>query len=375
MKYCKLCLQPDTRPNTVFTDEGLCPVCHYYEQSKGIDWNERYEILVDLIKATKRTPGQHFDCIIGVSGGKDSTRQALWVRDNLGLKPLLVSLSHPPQQVSQIGVDNISNLIEMGFDVVLSSPAPETWRKLMRESFFKFTNWARSSELALFSSVPQLAVKYGIPLIFWGENPALQVGDLKTMGRNGYDGNNLRYSNTLSSGHAWMLEAGFRLDQILPYIYPSSEEFNAARIQIIYLGWFMGDWGLVQNASYTCPVGLSIRDESPEDTGDLYGLSNLDEDWHNMNQMVKYLKFGFGKVTEYVNEELRLGLMDRPTAIHLVEQYDGKCSDKYIGSFCEFMQITREQFWSHVHGSVNRDLFEIDTTGTIHRRFKVGVGV
>ncbi|WP_310446566.1 N-acetyl sugar amidotransferase [Thiobacillus sp.] len=375
MKYCKLCLQPDTRPNTVFTDEGLCPACHYYEQSKGIDWNERYEILLDLIKATKRTPGQHFDCIIGVSGGKDSTRQALWVRDNLGLKPLLVSLSHPPQQVSQIGVDNISNLIEMGFDVVLSSPAPETWRKLMRESFFKFTNWARSSELALFSSVPQVAIKYGIPLIFWGENPALQVGDLKTMGRNGYDGNNLRYSNTLSSGHAWMLEAGFRPDQILPYIYPSSEEFNVARIQIIYLGWFMGDWGLVQNASYTCPVGLSIRDESPEDTGDLYGLSNLDEDWHNMNQMVKYLKFGFGKVTEYVNEELRLGLMDRPTAIHLVEQYDGKCSDKYIGSFCEFMQITREQFWSHVHGSVNRDLFEIDTTGTIHRRFKVGVGL
>ncbi len=375
MKYCKLCLQPDTRPNTIFTDEGLCPACHYYEQSKGIDWHERYEILLDLIKAIKRVPGQHFDCIIGVSGGKDSTRQALWVRDNLGLKPLLVSLSHPPQQVSQIGVDNISNLIEMGFDVVLSSPAPETWRQLMRESFFKFTNWARSSELALFSSVPQLAIKYGIPLVFWGENPALQVGDLKTMGRNGYDGNNLRYSNTLSSGHAWMLEAGFEHHQILPYVYPSSEAFDAAKIQIIYLGWFMGDWGLVQNAAYTCPVGLSIRDESPEDTGDLYGLSNLDEDWHNMNQMVKYLKFGFGKVTEYVNEELRLGLMDRPTAIHLVEQYDGKCSDKYIDSFCEFMKITREQFWSHVRGSVNRDLFEMDDTGTVRRKFKVGVGL
>src|SRR3989338_284757 len=374
MKYCKLCLQPDTRPNALFTEEGLCPACHYYEQSKGIDWQERYEILLDLIKAVKRTPGQHFDCIIGVSGGKDSTRQALWVRDNLGLKPLLISLSHPPQQVSQLGVDNISNLINLGFDVVLSSPAPETWRKLMRESFFKFTNWARSSELALFSSVPQLAIGYQIQLIFWGENPALQMGDLKTMGRNGYDGNNLRHSNTLSSGHAWMLETGLEHKQILPYIYPSGEEFDAAKIQIIYLGWFMGDWSLLKNALYACPAGLHIRTEPPDETGDLYGLSNLDEDWHNMNQMIKYLKFGFGKITEYVNEELRSGSMDRSTAIDLVEQYDGKCSEKYIDGFCEFMKITRQEFWSHVHKSMNHDLFEIDASGQIRRKFKVGVG-
>jgi len=375
MKYCKLCLQPDTRPNTVFTNEGLCPACHYYEESKKIDWQERYEILLDLIPSISKAPGQHFDCIIGVSGGKDSTRQAVWVREKLGLKPLLVCLSHPPQQVSQLGVDNISNLINMGFDVVLSSPAPQTWRDLMRDSFFKFADWARSSELALFSSVPQLAIRYKIPLIFWGENPALQIGDLSTMGRNGYDGNNLRYSNTLSSGHAWMVESGFNLNSILPYIYPTHEEFDSSRIQIVFLGWFIGDWGLVNNASYACPVGLGIRSEGPEETGDLYGLSNLDEDWHNMNQMVKYLKFGFGKVTEYVNEELRSGAINRSTAIDLVERYDGKCSEKYIRSFCEFIRISQDEFWAHIKRFMNRDLFEIDSTGNIQKKFKVGVGL
>lgn len=374
MKYCTLCLQPDTRPNTVFTDAGLCPACHYFHQSSTIDWQERFEILQDLIKGIKRAPGQFFDCIIGVSGGKDSTRQALWVRDKLGLRPLLVSLSHPPQQVSEIGVDNISNLIEMGFDVVISSPAPEVWKKLMRESFFKFTNWARSSELALFSSVPQLAIRYKIPLIFWGENPALQIGDMKTMGRNGYDGNNLRHSNTLSSGHDWMLEAGFDQREILPYLYPSGDEFEASGIQIVYLGWFLGDWSLVNNALYACPVGLHIREGAPQETGDLYGISNLDEDWHNMNQMVKYFKFGFGKVTEYVNEELRVGTMDRSTAIVLVDAYDGKCSDRYIESFCEFIQIKKEEFWTQVHGAMNRDLFELDLSGAIRRKFQIGVG-
>jgi len=375
MKYCKLCLQPDTRPNLVFNDEGFCPVCSYHQLYKSIDWMERYEILLDLISKNKRPPGQGFDCIVGVSGGKDSTRQALWVRDNLGLNPLLVSLSHPPQQVSQLGVDNISNLIELGFDLVYSAPAPETWRKLVRESFFKFTNWARSSELALFSSVPQMAIKYQIPLIFWGESPALQVGDMQAMGRNGYDGNNLRYSNTLSSGHTWMEEDGFKSNEILPYIYPSVDEFDAANIQIICLGWFMGDWGLLENASYTCSAGLKIRAEKPEETGDLYGISNLDEDWHNMNQMIKYLKFGFGKVTEYVNEELKSGTMQRTRAIALVEKYDGKCSDKYIDSFCQYIDITHQEFWEHVHKAMNKDLFELNSSGGISRKFEVGVGL
>lgn len=375
MKYCISCLQPDTRPNTAFTLSGQCPACAYFEAAKGIDWQERYEILLDLVERYRRSDKGGFDCVIGVSGGKDSTRQALWVRDKLGMKPLLVSLSHPPQQISQLGVDNISNLIDLGFDVVLSSPAPEIWRRLMRDSFLKFSNWARSTELALFSSVPQLAIRYGIPLIFWGENPALQVGDLKTMGKTGYDGNNLRYSNTLSSGHQWMLDAGYSLRDILPYVYPSVEEFNQADVQIVFLGWFLGDWSLVNNAGYSCPYGLKIREETPDRTGDLLGLSNLDEDWHNMNQMIKYLKFGFGKVTEYVNEALRASTMDRSMAIRLVEQYDGKCSDEYIGSFCEFIGISVEDFWNHIRISTNRNLFEIGGDGDIRPRFRVGVGL
>jgi hypothetical protein len=159
MKYCIRCLQPDTRPNTRFTDAGICPACDYFERLQHVDWQERFERMQDVLAQFPRQPGQYFDCIIGVSGGKDSTRQALWVRDKLGLRPLLACLSYPPEQVTERGVDNISNLIELGFDVVISAPAPQTWRNLMRESFARFTNWAKSTELALFSSVPQLAIR------------------------------------------------------------------------------------------------------------------------------------------------------------------------------------------------------------------------
>ena len=376
MKYCNRCLQPDTRPNTIFTDAGFCPACDYFERLNQVDWEERFYILKDLLVQFPRKPGQHFDCIVGVSGGKDSSRQALWVRDKLGLKPLLTCLSYPPQQVTERGVANISNLIELGFDVVMSAPAPETWRALMRESFLKFTNWARSTEMALYSSVPQMAIRYGIPLILWGENPGLQLGDLKTLGRNGYDGNNLRHMNTLSGGAAgWMIDASIEQKELIPYQYPAPEAFDSHSLQIVYLGWFLGDWSSVNNAMYSNANGLEIREDHVKNTGDLFGVTALDEDWVTLNQMIKYYKFGFGRVTDYVNEEIRLGHMTRERGVDLVEQYDDSCSDEYIESFCNYIDISVKQFWEKVYASINRDLFTIESDGTISRKFKVGVGL
>jgi N-acetyl sugar amidotransferase len=376
MKYCRTCLQPDTRPNAVFNENGICPACNYFSQLQHVDWLERFEILKDLLARFPRRPGQHYDCIIGVSGGKDSVRQALWIRDKLGLRPLLACLSYPPEQVTERGVNNISNLIELGFDVVISAPAPGTWKHLMREAFMRFTNWAKSTELALFSSVPQLAIRYGIQLILWGENPGLQLGDMKTLGRTGYDGNNLRFMNTLGGGSLdWMLEAGVQPSELLSYRYPSSEVFDAHGLQIVYLGWFLGDWSLVNNALYSCTNGLEKRDDTVGNTGDLHGVTSLDEDWVTLNQMIKYYKFGFGRVTDYVNEEIRLGRMSRDQGIVLVEKYDHACGEGYIEGFCRYIEIPVSQFWEKVRASVNRELFELRADGTIERRFKVGAGL
>jgi N-acetyl sugar amidotransferase len=378
MKYCKRCLQPDTRPNSKFMPEGICTACDYFERLQLVDWQERYEILQDLLSQYKRKHDRkhRFDCIIGVSGGKDSTRQALWVRDKLGLAPLLACLSYPPEQVTERGTNNISNLIELGFDVVVSAPAPGTWKRLMRASFDKFTNWARSTELALFSSVPQLAIHYEIPLILWGENPGLQLGDLKTLGRTGYDGNNLRYMNTLSGGALeWIREAGFEMKDLIPYQYPTPDEFDRHQLQIVYLGWFLGDWSLVNNGLYAAAAGLEIREDTVENTGDLHGVTSLDEDWVTLNQMIKYYKFGFGRVTDYANEEIRLGRMSREQGIRLVEQYDDACAPGYIESFSDYIGISVGDFWKQVHASVNRDFFDVHADGQITRKFKVGVGL
>lgn len=377
MRYCTQCLQPDTRPNSQFHANGLCPACHYFNQLKEVDWQERADILNELVEKYKgKSKGKGFDCIIGVSGGKDSTRQALFVREKLGMNPLLACLSYPPEQVTQRGVDNISSLIELGFDCVISAPAPATWKQLMRHGFDTFTNWAKSTELALFSSVPQLAIQYDIELIFWGENPGLQLGDLKTLGRTGYDGNNLRNMNTLSGGGLdWMRNMQEDIGNLIPYRYPSLEDFQEKNISIVYLGWFLGDWSLLNNAAYSCLDGLQIRTDGVENTGDLYGVTSLDEDWVTLNQMIKYYKFGFGRVTDYVNEEIRLKRLTREEGIELVSKYDNACSQEYIDSFCEYIGISVKEFWNKVHSCLNKDLFYIDDNGQIHAKFQVGVGL
>jgi N-acetyl sugar amidotransferase len=375
MKYCKRCLQPDTRPNTFFDDNGICPACTYFSALKDADWEQRVETLKDILAHRMRKPGQFHDCIIGVSGGKDSTRQALWVRDYLQCNPLLVCLSYPPEQVTQRGVDNLSNLINLGFDVAVSAPAPGTWRALKRDGFDEFTNSFRSTELALFSCVPQVALRYGIDLILWGENPALQLGDMKALGRTGYDGNNLRYMNTLTSGKNWMLERGYSESDLIAYTYPDVDEFLAADLKIIYLGWFLGDWSLVNNAAYACAQGLVIRSDSVEATGDLFGVTALDEDFTPINQMIKYYKFGFGRTTDYVNEEIRLGRMSRDTGIGLVKEFDHMCSPKYIGDYCDYLGISVELFWDKVRRACDLRLFDIDASGLITPKFAVGVGL
>jgi hypothetical protein len=91
--------------------------------------------------------------------------------------------------------------------------------------------------------------------------------------------------------------------------------------------------------------------------------------------MIKYYKFGFGRVTDYVNEEIRLKRISREKAIDLVEKYDDSCSDDYIQSFCSYIDITTDEFWKKVYESVNQDLFKINKDGKITRRFKIGVGL
>lgn len=375
MKYCQSCLQPDTRPGTLF-QKGICPACSFILNSQIWDWEQRVQILKQrLSELTARSKGK-YDSILGVSGGKDSTRLALWARDFLGLRPLLVSVSYPPEQISKRGTDNLNNLAELGFDIYSSSPSPILWKKLMRKAFLESANWAKPTELALYGGVPKIAIELGINVILWGENPALQVGALETLGKTGWDGNQLRNMNTLTGMTGeWFSIAGSTEDNFLPYQYPTESQFLENEIQIVFLGWAMRTWGFLENGLSASLEGLSGRSDFARNTSDLIGLTAVDEDWVILNQMIKYYKYGFGRGTDYVNEWIRKGFISRDSAIKLVDTFDGACSNDYIESFCEFIEITIEQFWGVVNEVTNKDLFDISKNGRPERKFAIGVGI
>ena len=374
MKYCKKCLSTDLRPGGEFKN-GICLPCRYAEEDKNENYAVKLEYLKNKIRKSRvgQKNREAYDCIVGVSGGKDSTRQAHWVRDRLGMKPLIVCVGYPPKQMSKIGAQNLSNFISMGFDLIVATPAPKTAAQLSLDSFKNFGNVCKSTEMTLFATVPRLAVELGINTLFWGENPALQVGDKNVEGLDEFDGNKIRNMNTLSTGgRAWIDDSVSKPYLANHYIYPDQIEFEKSKINIFYLGPVWDDWSNLENATYASLQGLTLRPDDEDETGDLSNASMLDEEFTNINMMLKYYKFGFGRATDYVDEKIRHGVMKREEAIRIVKKYDGLCSDAIIKRYCEYVGISTNDFWEITYKYVNKDLFKINKKGRPTPLFNVG---
>ena len=375
MKYCKNCLSTDLRPNAIM-ENGICIPCKYYDNMNQVNFDVKLQILKSKIKENlknNKSKKSDFDCIVGVSAGKDSTRQAHWVRDRLGLKPLLVCAAYPPKQMSHTGADNLSNLIEMGFDIIMATPAPQSSSKLMLTAFKEFGNILKATEMSLFSTVPRIAIDLGINLIFWGENAALQVGDSASGGIDEFDANNLRNLNTLSSGGVdWIDDVVSDLYLKNHYLYPTKDKFEKNNINIFYLGPAWDDWSDKNNSIYAALQGLHLKPGEETSTGDLLNASMLDEEFISINFLLRYYKFGFGRATDYVCGEIRNGTMTRDEAIKVVEKYDGIFDEKIIQNFCKYVGITLKEFWNITNKWVNQDIFQIQEGKAPIRKFKVG---
>ena len=375
MRYCKECLTTSLRPNASFDADGVCIACEYSINSVRDSFASNFDTLKLMIQKNRSRRKKHpkYDCIVGVSAGKDSTRQAHWVRDRLGLTPLLVCCGYPPLQMTNTGAENMSNLISMGFDIEVFTPAPKSSAKLSLSSLRRFGNMHKATELSLFSIVPKFAISKKISLILWGENPALQVGDANTAGINYFDGNNLRNLNTIEEGGDEWIFDNINSYKAQAYLYPSKETFEKAKLDIMYLGPVWDDWSNDNNSIYAALTGLSLRPDDIEITGDISGASMLDEEFGNINLMIKYYKFGFGRATDICNERIRNKVLTREQAIVIVNQYDGVCDDSIILKYCDYVSVSIIEFWDLVNLYVNRDIFYVEKGKRPRKKFTVGV--
>jgi len=374
MRYCKKCVQPDTRPGIYFNDESICGACLYEEEKKKIDWNARQRELQNIAKWAKENTKLLYDCVIGVSGGKDSTFQSIYARDKLGLNPLLVNAV--PENITESGKHNIDNLARLGFDLFMIRPNPNIMRQLIKRDFYKYCNPQKVTEYTLWSSAYQVALAYNIPLIIEGENDGLIFGaDRKRVGTDG-DAANVNKSNTLAGGDAFS-EYGNEVDKryLSQYQFPERELLENAGIKAIYLQYYCKGWTRRHNAEFARACGLKFREhEDLNEIGRYTRFGALDSDMNIYNQMLKYYKFGFGCATDEACFDIRDGRIAREEGIKLVKKYDGKCGEKYIKDFCDYIGISIGEFWRVVDKFANKKLFKKDpVTGRWKPKFEIGV--
>jgi len=370
VKYCKICLQTDTRPGISFRKDGICSACDYRSKEfQEIDWLERQKQLKAIVDWAKETSKGGYDCVIGVSGGKDSTFQAFYAKEQLGLNVLLVNVA--PDNLTDVGRQNLENLVQKGFDLVSFRPNPVVMKKLTRQSFLKYGNPVKPSEYPLFAVPYQTAMMYKAPLIIWGENVAITLGVTK-LGISG-DALNVLGHNTLEGIESkdYWLHDDLVLTDLLPYKFP---EVHALRKnhKAIYLNYYAREWGWKNNTDFSVSKGLKGREDRPELTGRINPYNSVDGDIQIVNQMIKYYKLGFGFVTDEVCYYIREGVMSRNEAIDLVEKHDGKCGELFIEEFCKYIDITVDEFWSHMDKHVNKKLFYKNAFGKWIPKFKVG---
>ena len=347
MHICKECIQPDTRPGIFFNEDGVCGACLWEHEKKELDWDQRESELKQIIEKTKSKEAL-YDCAIGVSGGKDSTFQAITARDRFGLRCLLVN--YQPENITPIGEKNIENIKNLGFDVVTIRPNPKVMKKLIRYDFFKNLNPVKPTEFALYSSTYIIAEKFNIPLIIQGENPGLILGTSLT--GVGTDSNALKANelHTLSSGWEVYSEIeGINKDDLLWFHY-DRKKLEDMGVKGIWLNYFIEEYSQKHNAEFSKKYGLVGRGKEidPNSLGTYAPYASLDSNLVQVNQMLKFVKFGFGQCMDQACYDIREEVMSRNEAIELVLKYDGKCSNEYIQEFCDYIEITVDEFWSTV---------------------------
>lgn len=358
MKYCTKCIMPTTRPEQVFED-GVCDACKSAEDKhENIDWAQREKEFEEIL-SQYRGDGSDYDCIIPVSGGKDSCYQAITMRDKYGMTPLCVT--HTPCELTEIGLKNLNFLRDQGFDLIQISGNRKSYKELVRIGFFKLGDCCWPEHIGIFSAPVKLAVNYNVPLLIWGENSQFEYGGPATKKDNNYLDRNWLEQFQMS-GHRLsdVVHDGVELNSIKTLIYPSDEDVQRVGVTGLFLGYFE-KWDSQRNVDLCCSLGWSKNPDGPVE-GAYNDVENLDCKYiGGLHDYMKFIKYGYGRATDQLCIEIRAGRMTRNEAIEALKiSSEGEIPWKYVPDFINYLNITEEQFLENLDRFTNKAIFKRD---------------
>ncbi|MBY0431837.1 MAG: N-acetyl sugar amidotransferase [Rhodospirillales bacterium] len=361
MEYCKRCCYPaNARPGIVIDDQGVCSGCRAEEESPSIDWEERGRMLDAILneyKAKQRAKGNPYDCIIPVSGGKDSTYQT-WLVKQKGLNPLVVNYNHTFG--TPVGHRNLVNLIEkLDVNLVRYTTAPGSAKRIARYMLKKVGDVTWHYHAGIMTYPIRAAVQYDVPLIVWGEQ-----GFAYLLGMHNLD-DMVEFTKKTRRDHCMR---GFEPEDLLnepdcpltpydlaPFFYPSDEEIERVGVRGIYLSNFL-PWDGRRWAEFVID---NLGFESAQVRERTFNLYDKLDDIHanGLHDYLKYLKFGYGRATDDASVEIRHGRMTREQGIEMVAKHDHvRPSDMDV--FLNAVGMTEQELLDMVEPMRDRSIWE-----------------
>ncbi len=370
IKYCCNCVYPETKPDLTFDEDGVCDACRFANVKDATDWDSRRKELVEIFNKFKSKDGSNYDCVIPISGGKDSHFQTYMVKEEFGLNPLCVSYHLP--EFTDLGRKNIENLKNLGVDCLEFTPNPEICRKMQKIGLIEFGDAQWPEHFGIFTVPVQVAVRYNIPLIVWGENSQAEYGGPLKDSTNRYldskwckeYGTRVGGQSNSYFGPEVMLQHGIDRKFLNPYIYPSDDEIKRVGVTGIFLGSFL-KWNIKNQLEKVRELGFTLHDGPSEGTFTNY--ENLDNKIQGIHDYFKWLKFGYGRATDNASVQIRLNWLNREEAMKLVREYEGKLPEKYLNEFLAQWDMSRDEFFKIADKFTNKELFKKDENGILHR--------
>jgi N-acetyl sugar amidotransferase len=345
MIYCKRCLYPANHPyGMVFDSHGVCMGCRIHEEKDSLNWVTRFEKLKSIIFENSKQVGKRgFDCIVPVSGGGDSFYTLHVVKNLLGMNPLVVHYNH--HYNTAVGIRNLANLHTVfDCDQITSTLSPDLLRRVTKKSLEMFGSmyW---HVLAGQNTFPvQMAVKFRIPLIIWGVHGwSEQIGMFSHL-------DEVEMTERCRKEHALMgfsaeslidHEMGITKGDMQSWLYPDDSEIEGVGVRGIYLNNYIRWDAKTQHEKMIQLYGY--------ETAAQQRTFNFYEDVHcfhsaGIHDYLKYLRYGYGKITDHASREIRLKRMTREEGINQVNKYtDRKPND--LDVFLDWIGLKDSEFW------------------------------
>ena len=341
MKYCSNCVLPSTKPNIKFFG-SICSACKYHidEKSKKIDWNLRNKEFLALVKKIKKKKSNIYDALVPVSGGKDSITQVHYLL-KAGLRVLAVNVDYGFK--TEIGKYNLELIPKMGASLFIFRPNLKIHKRILKISFLDYGDPDLMSHCMLHALPLRTALRFHIPLVFLGENSALEYsGDVKQNQKQITKKWFSQYAaNSNNTPKKFAKKHKIPYEDLEIYNLPSSKEL--LKTTHVFTSYFF-NWSSENNLKIAEKYGFKKLKKNTE--GTFRNYVGIDEKINRIHQYLKFLKFGYGRASDHASEDIRNKKITRSQGIKLVKKYDRiKITKPYYTDFINFIGITEKEFF------------------------------